>query len=99
MPHYLDWLLLHFQDEEPELFCHLQNTKLYAGDADSHAKVILRPKGEYLIDVELNIIQAFPSDMADYGNPRQFAGDVHRNRVAFIDLAHLPPRPRPKTHR
>ncbi|MEZ4633205.1 MAG: Gfo/Idh/MocA family oxidoreductase [Deinococcales bacterium] len=90
--HYLDWLLLHFQDEEPELFCHLQNTKLYAGDADSHAKVILRPKDGPLIDVELSHHQAFSqATWQIMGTQGSLQGDVHKLEWRFIDLAHLPP--------
>ena len=60
--HAIDWLLLHFQDEDPEVFCHLVDTPLYAGDADSHAKVIIRPKDGPLIDVELTHCNAHPQD-------------------------------------
>lgn len=60
--HAIDWLLLHFEDEDPDVFCHLVNTPLYAGDADSHAKVIIRPKDGPLIDIELTHCNAFPQD-------------------------------------
>ncbi len=60
--HYLDWLLLHFKDEDPEVFCHLVDTPLYAGDADSHAKLIIRPKDGPLIDIELSHCNAYPQD-------------------------------------
>ena len=60
--HALDWLLLHFADDDPEVFCHLVDTPLYAGDADSHAKVIIRPKDGPLIDLELTHANAYPQD-------------------------------------
>ena len=60
--HYLDWALLHFEDNDPEVFCHLVDTPLYAGDADSHAKVIVRPKDGPLIDIELTHCSAYPQD-------------------------------------
>lgn len=60
--HGIDWLLLHFEDEDPEVFCHLVDTPLYAGDADSHAKIIIRPKDGPLIDVELSHCNAYPQD-------------------------------------
>jgi len=58
--HVLDWLLLHVQDDDPEVFCHLVDTPLYAGDADSHAKIIIRPKGGPLLDIELTHCNAYP---------------------------------------
>jgi predicted dehydrogenase len=60
--HALDWLLLHITDDDPEVFCHLVNTPLYAGDADSHAKVIIRPKNGPLVDLELSHCNAYPQD-------------------------------------
>ena len=60
--HALDWLLLHFEDEDPEVFCHLVSTPLYAGDADSHAKVIIRPKDGPLMDLELTHSNAYPQE-------------------------------------
>ena len=60
--HALDWLLQHFNDPDPEVFCHLVNTPLYAGDADSHAKVIIRPNDGPLIDLELTHSNAYPQD-------------------------------------
>lgn len=60
--HVLDWLLGHFQDEDPEVFCHMLNTSHYAGDADSHSKIIIRPKDGPLLDVELSHANAYPQD-------------------------------------
>ena len=58
--HVLDWLLLHLEDDDPEVFCHLVNTPLYAGDADSHAKIIIRPRYGPLLDIELTHSNAYP---------------------------------------
>ncbi len=58
--HILDWLLLHVQDDDPEVFCHLVDTPLYAGDADSHAKILIRPKDGPLLDIELTHCNAYP---------------------------------------
>ena len=60
--HALDWLLLHVEDDDPEVFCHLVDTPLYAGDADSHAKIIIRPKQGPLLDIELTHCNAYPQD-------------------------------------
>lgn len=60
--HIIDWLLLHFADEDPEVFCHLVDTPLYAGDADSHAKIIIRPQDGPLIDIELTHCNTYPQD-------------------------------------
>ena len=60
--HVLDWLLLHIKDDDPEVFCHLAATPLYAGDADSHAKIIIRPESGPLLDLELTHCNAYPQD-------------------------------------
>ena len=60
--HVLDWLLLHIDDDDPEVFCHLVATPLYAGDADSHAKIIIRPQSGPLLDLELTHCNAYPQD-------------------------------------
>ena len=62
--HYVDWALSLIDDPEPEVLAHLVDTPLYAGDADSHAKVILRPKTGPLVDIELTHACAFPQQTA-----------------------------------
>ena len=34
--HLVDWAMLLIDDPEPEVFCHMESTPLYAGDADIH---------------------------------------------------------------
>jgi scyllo-inositol 2-dehydrogenase (NADP+) len=58
--HVVDWALLLIDDPAPRVFCHMEATPLYAGDADSHVKVILLPKGGPLIDIELTHACAYP---------------------------------------
>lgn len=60
--HVIDWALLLLDDPEPEVFCDMQTTPLYAGDADSHVKLILRPQAGPLIDIELTHACAYPQD-------------------------------------
>ena len=43
-PHFIDMGMLLIDDPEPTVFCHMEATPLYAGDADSHVKVVLKPK-------------------------------------------------------
>lgn len=63
--HYVDWALQLIGDSQPEVVVsHLVDTPLYAGDADSHAKVILRPKTGPLVDIELTHACAFPQQTA-----------------------------------
>lgn len=90
--HYLDWLLLNFEDEEPELFSHLQNTVLYAGDADSHAKLILRPKDGPLIDMELTHHSAYsqPTWMI-MGTQGTLMGNVNKLEWKYFDPQAVPP--------
>jgi scyllo-inositol 2-dehydrogenase (NADP+) len=58
--HVVDWALLLIDDPEPAVFCHMQATPLYAGDADSHVKLVLLPKGGPVIDIELTHACAHP---------------------------------------
>lgn len=58
--HVVDWALLLVDDPLPEIFCHQEITPLYAGDAESHVKIILKPKQGPLIDVELTHVCAYP---------------------------------------
>ncbi|MEM7117012.1 MAG: Gfo/Idh/MocA family oxidoreductase [Chloroflexota bacterium] len=63
--HYIDWALQLIGDSQPEVaVSQLVDTPLYAGDADSHAKVILRPKAGPLVDIELTHACAFPQETA-----------------------------------
>lgn len=83
--HVLDWLLLHFEDDDPEVFCHLADTPLYAGDADSHAKVIIRPKDGPLLDVELTHANAYPQDnFLILGTQGTLTGDRNRLRWKYF---------------
>jgi scyllo-inositol 2-dehydrogenase (NADP+) len=60
--HMVDWATLLIDDPDPEVFCHMEATPLYAGDADSHVKLILRPQNGPLIDVELTHACAYPQE-------------------------------------
>lgn len=60
--HMVDWAMLLIDDPDPKVFCHMEATPLYAGDADSHVKLILRPQNGPLIDIELTHACAYPQD-------------------------------------
>jgi predicted dehydrogenase len=60
--HWLDMMLQLIEDDDPEVFCHMVQTPLYAGDAESHAKVLLRPRNGPLIDIELTHANAYGQD-------------------------------------
>ena len=90
--HYLDWLLLNFEDEEPELFAHLQNTSLYAGDADSHAKVVLKPKDGPLMDMELSHHNAYSQPTWQImGTQGSLQGSIQKLEWKYYDPASVPP--------
>ena len=42
-PHFIDMGMLLIDDPEPTVFCHMETTPLYAGDADSHVKSFSNP--------------------------------------------------------
>lgn len=58
--HMIDLALQIIDDPTPEVFAHMETTPLYAGDAESHAKVVLQPKSGPLIDIDLTHANAFP---------------------------------------
>lgn len=60
--HWLDMMLQLIEDSEPEVFCHMVRTPLYAGDAESHAKLLLRPQNGPLVDIELTHANAYGQD-------------------------------------
>jgi predicted dehydrogenase len=60
--HSIDWALQLIDDPEPEVIAHMEATPLYAGDAESHAKLWLRPKNGPLIDIELTHANAYPQE-------------------------------------
>lgn len=60
--HVVDWAMLLIGDADPKVFCHMEATPLYAGDADSYVKLILRPQNGPLVDIELTHACAYPQD-------------------------------------
>ena len=60
--HVVDWATLLVDDPEPELFCHMEATPLYAGDADSHVKLLILPRNGPVIDIELTHACAYPQE-------------------------------------
>ena len=61
--HYIDWALQFIGDSQPKVaLSYLAATPLYAGDADSHAKLILQPEAGPMVDIELTHACAFPQE-------------------------------------
>lgn len=60
--HTIDWAVHFFSDPEPEIYCHMETTPLFAGDAESHVKLIINPSDGPLIDIELANCCAYPQD-------------------------------------
>ncbi len=60
--HSIDWAIHFFDDPHPEIFCQMETTPLFAGDAESHVKLIIKPEDGPLIDVEMTNCCAYPQD-------------------------------------
>lgn len=60
--HTIDWAIHFFDDSQPEIFCHMETTPLFAGDAESHVKLIIKPSDGPVIDVEMANCCAYPQD-------------------------------------
>lgn len=90
--HMVDWAMLLIDDPDPDVFCHTVATPLYAGDADSHVKLILRPKSGPLVDVELTHACAYPQDnWLVMGTQGSLASDRRTIRWKYFDPAKVPP--------
>ena len=90
--HVVDWAMLLIDDPEPEVFCHMEATPLYAGDADSHVKLVLLPKGGPVIDIELTHACAYPqAPWVVMGTRGSLTSDRGTVRWQFFDPAEAPP--------
>ena len=57
--HYIDMGLLLFDDPRPKVFCHMESTSFYAGDAENHVRVLLTPEAGPLVDVAITTHQSY----------------------------------------
>jgi len=90
--HVVDWALLLFDDPQPQLFCRMEATPLYAGDADSHVKLVLLPQDGPLVDIELTHACAYPqTHMLVMGTQGSLASDRNIIRWKYFVPAEAPP--------
>ena len=84
-PHAIDQLLQLFGEKEPEISCHLERT-LTLGDAEDHVKIILRAKGQPMIDLELTSACAYPQEhWLVMGTQGTLAGNAKELRWKYFD--------------
>ena len=90
--HIVDQPLLFFDDPEPDVFCRMESTELYAGDAESHLKVILTPKAGPIVEVNSTNGFAFPQNrwmvMGTHGS---LIGDSTKVSWKYFDPSELEP--------
>ncbi len=92
--HAIDRALLLLDDPEPEVFCQMETTPVYSGDAESHVKVILRPKSGPMVDIELTSACAYGQDeWLVMGTQGGLTGSSTQIRWRYVDPQDLPPRP------
>lgn len=92
--HVVDWALLLLGDGEPEVFCHIERTPLYSGDAESHVKIILQPDNGPMIDIELTNACAYPQEeWLIMGTQGGLSGSRQKLCWKYFDPELLPPRP------
>ena len=90
--HVVDWATLLIDDPEPELFCHMEATPLYAGDADSHVKLLIRPQDGPVIDIELTHACAYPQETwLVMGTQGGLSSDRRTVRWKYFDPGKAPP--------
>ena len=91
-PHFIDMGMLLIDDLEPAVFCHMETTPLYAGDADSHVKVILKPKRGPLVEINITSACAFPQpNFLALGTQGSMVCDRGEARWKYFDPAEAPP--------
>jgi predicted dehydrogenase len=92
--HYVDKALLLLPDAEPEVFCRLERTPLWSGDAESHLKIVLQAAGGPLIDIEVSAACAYPQDFwLVMGTQGGLSGSHDKLRWKYLNPAFLPARP------
>jgi predicted dehydrogenase len=91
--HPIDWAIHFFDDPQPEIFCHMQTTPLFAGDAESHVKLIIKPKDGPMIDVELANTCAYPQDVWLVMGTQGTLVSANRREIRwkYFDPAEAPP--------
>jgi scyllo-inositol 2-dehydrogenase (NADP+) len=90
--HFVDMALLLLEDPAPQVFCHMEATPLYAGDADSHVKLLLLPDDGPLVDIELTHACAYPQDTwLVMGTQGSLASDRKVVRWKYFDPEEAPP--------
>ncbi|HNQ35062.1 MAG TPA: Gfo/Idh/MocA family oxidoreductase [bacterium] len=88
--HYLDQVLLLMPPGEIELFCHLERV-LALGDAEDHAKLVLRAGNGLVADLELTSSSAYSQDFwFIMGNQGGLRGSASRLQWKYFDPARLP---------
>lgn len=91
--HVIDEALLLFGDAEPQVFCHMERTPLFFGDAEDHVKVILHAPGAPMIDMEFSNACAYPQEpWLVMGTQGGLAGTHRDLRWKYVDPKELPER-------
>ncbi len=92
--HVVDRALLLLGDMDPEVFCRMEQTPLYSGDAESHVKIILQAKGRPLIDIELTSACAYgQNEWLVMGTQGGLTGTASSLSWKYYDPQAAPPRP------
>lgn len=98
--HLVDLALQLFGPGEPDITCDVQRTALSSGDAEDHAKVLLRGGGGgggadgRTIEVEISNACAYPQDKWHVmGTAGGLAGTAEQLRWKWLDFSQLPQRP------
>lgn len=90
--HMVDWALLLIDDPMPEVFCHQDTTPLYAGDAESHVKILLKPQHGPLVDIELTQACAYPQqNWLVMGTHGSLSSDRQTIRWKYFRPEEVPP--------
>ena len=87
-PHPMDQALTLFGDGDPEVWCRMDNSEGFSGDAENYVKLILTGKGKPLIDIEISSCCAYPEGLYQvYGSRGGLRASASEAAWRYIDPA------------
>jgi len=90
--HFVDLAVVLLGDRDPDVFCH-RELALTCGDAEDHVKIILRPAGGPLTDIEITYCCSYPAPLwLVMGTSGGLQGTEQRLDWKFVDWSRMPTR-------
>ncbi len=89
--HRIDWALQMLKSPPDQIHCYMKQTPLFAGNAESHVKIILKTKNRPLVDIELTYACSYPqSNWLIMGTAGTLCSDRFSIRLKYYDPEKMP---------